>query len=157
MMHYNDDPVHKCIYASPGGCFTNVSQTLQDILSKFFVLQKLYFLWEFQAENLYVSKAIINFFRRWSKPWFYLWKYQFPCTLIFENEQLAYEFRLSEGQVRLDLTSRQPLMSNPAEGLIDWILWRLLTIVNTGRVEEAYLFLPFVLLLHNGDGLIAST
>ena len=37
----------------PGGCFTNISLALQDIL-EIRALQKSYFLWEFQAETFYV-------------------------------------------------------------------------------------------------------
>ena len=43
----------------PGGCFTKVSRALQNIISKFFcVLQKSYFLWEFQDETLCVCPKL---------------------------------------------------------------------------------------------------
>ena len=44
----------KTFWEIPVGHFTNVSQALQNISLKICVLQKSYFLWEFQADTLYV-------------------------------------------------------------------------------------------------------
>ena len=68
----------------------------------------------------------LDIFRRLSEPWFYLLKYQFPWTLIFDYVKPTCEFWLSKGQIRLNLTRGQQLMSMPdhrycAQVLILWV------------------------------------
>ena len=61
-----------------GGGFTNVSRPLQDIL-EICVLPKLCFLWEFQAENLYVHPYKVSAWNSYGKCDFqhcvFLWDY----------------------------------------------------------------------------------
>ena len=43
---------------------------------------------------------------------------KFPCILLFKTGQPGRQLNLSEGQIRLDLTSEQPLVWNPVANLL---------------------------------------